>query len=113
MCIVPKGGPEILTLEISGSCDSQTIADLDRFLREAHQEALRLRTKQIVINCESLYFMNSAAIKVFATWLARIKEVSEADRYRVAVRTNRFVAWQRRSFSAIARSAPDILSLAG
>lgn len=111
LCIVPEIGMGLITLRLSGSCDSQTLSVLDRFLRHLHDEAVRRGARTIALDCESLYFMNSSAIKAFVTWLTKVKALPPAERYEVRVRTNRRLDWQHRSFSAIARSAPEVFRI--
>jgi hypothetical protein len=103
---------DAIEVKLSGSCDSQTKALLEGFLADLHAETVRLRAKNVALDCESLYFMNSASVKSFVMWLTKIKTLGPVERYRVAVRTNRHLAWQQRSFGAISRSAPDVLTIA-
>ncbi len=109
--IVPEVGPNEVVVRLSGSCDSRTTPVLDRFLGSLHAEVVRVGTKRVILACEELYFMNSASVKSFVTWLAKVKALPILERYHVTVRTNRFVAWHQRSFSAISRSAPDVFSV--
>jgi hypothetical protein len=109
--IVAETGPGTITVRLSGSCDSHTTASLDRFLSDLHLESLRTRAKTVTLDCENLYFMNSAAVKCFVILLTKIKALPPANRYHILVRTNRHLTWQQRSFGAISRSAPDILTV--
>jgi hypothetical protein len=109
--ILPDLESNPCTVTVAGSCDSTTLPLLDRFLSELHAAMVKASAPQVAILCEELYFMNSSAIKSFVTWLSRVKALPPDKRYRVTVRTNRFLAWQGRSFDAIQRSAPDIFSV--
>jgi hypothetical protein len=111
LSLVPEVGSGAITVKMSGSCDSQTLLVLDRFLASLHLEMMRLGAKSVTLDCESLYFMNSSALKCFVTWLTKIKALPPLDRYHVSVRINRFLAWQKRSFGAICRSAPEVVSV--
>lgn len=102
---------DAIEVKLSGSSDSQTTTALGRFLDGLHVEALRVRAKTVILDCESFYFMNSASVKVFVTWLAKIKAVPPAERYAVILRTNPRLSWQQRTFDAIRRSAPEIVRL--
>jgi hypothetical protein len=110
--ISPDLEAEPCTVVVAGSCDSTTLPHLERFLAELHAAMVQASAPQVAVICENLYFMNSSAIKCFVTWLSRIKALPPDKRYRVTVQTNRFLAWQGRSFDAIQRSAPDILHVA-
>lgn len=109
--IVPEVGADSIAVKLSGSCDTQTAAVLDRFLGALHGEAMRIRAKAVALDCENLYFLNAASVKSFVAWLSKVKALGPADRYHVSIRTNRFLAWHERSFGAIRRAAPEVLSL--
>jgi hypothetical protein len=109
--IRPQAATDSIQVTFAGSCDPQTMPLLDRFLSDLHVEMMRLGAIRVEVDCESLYFMNSASVKCFVTWLAKVQALPRAARYRVVVRTNGHLAWQQRSFRAIARSAPDVVSL--
>jgi hypothetical protein len=109
--IVPVRGPDGITIKLSGSCDSQTTSLLDGFLSGLHAEVVRGGSKTVILDCENLYFMNSASVKSFVIWLTKIKALPPLERYQVNVRTNRFLAWQQRSFNALGRSAPEVLTV--
>lgn len=102
-----------LHVDLAGNCDSSALASLEDFLGRVHAAGAGGRVRQVTVRCENLYFMNSSAVKCFVTWLSRVKTLPAADRYSVTVRTNRALNWQSRCFSAISRSAPDVLRLDG
>jgi hypothetical protein len=106
--------PEVVlgavTVKLSGSCDSSSLTLLDRFLAKLHGEVVRCGTKAVTLDCQELYFMNSASVKSFVSWLTAIKRMPANERYPVRIRLNANLPWQQRSFGAIGRSAPQILS---
>ena len=108
--IVPEVSAGVVNVRLSGSCDSQSLSQLDRFLADLHDETVRVGAKTVRLDCENLYFMNSAAVKSFVIWLTKIKALAPPHRYRVTVRTNRHLAWQQRTFGSISRSAPQVLT---
>lgn len=101
-----------MTVKLAGTCDSQTKPLLDRFLEDLSVEAPRASVRHVMLDCESLYFINSASIKSFVSWLTKVKALPPTARYRVTARTNKFLNWQQRTFGAISRSAPDIFDVA-
>jgi hypothetical protein len=111
--IEPELDGTAIAVKLSGNCDSQATSLLDVFLVTLHEQALGARAKTVALDCEELYFMNSASLKSFVTWLTKIKVLPAPQRYQVSIRTNRFLAWQSRSFGAIQRSAPEVLALVG
>ena len=101
----------VLTIKLIGSCDSQAIYVLEGFLAVLHKRAVAEAIRQITLDCEELYFMSSTALKTFVTWLQKVSGLGPEQRYQVALRTNRALSWQARSFGAIRRSVPDVLTL--
>lgn len=109
--IEPQAGTGTIAVKFAGNCDSQATSSLDVFLTALHEQAVATGVKAITLHCEDLYFMNSASLKSFVTWLTKAKVLPAAQRYEVTIRTNRNLAWQSRSFGAIQRSAPEVLTL--
>lgn len=100
-----------LTVSLSGTCDAQTLPTLDSYLTKLHVETTRARPTRVVFDCESLYFMNSSSIKCFVTWLSKIRKLAPDYSCRVHFKTNKRLGWQQRSFAAILRYAPELVSL--
>jgi hypothetical protein len=109
--ISPSLSDDRMTVKLTGSCDSQSLPLLGPFLERLHVEALRVRAKCVVLDCENLYFMNSAAVKCFVIWLTKVKTLAPIEGYSVRARTNPYLAWQQRTFGAIRRSTPDVLTI--
>ena len=108
--LVPDIGDRVITVKISGSCDSETVPLLDSFLGSLHLEVMRMGAQSVVVDCETLYFMNSASVKCFVMWLTKVRGMP-LPKYQVRARTNRNLTWQGRTFGAIMRSAPDVLEI--
>jgi hypothetical protein len=110
--VTVEARPDEIHVGLGGTCDRETLPHLGPFLGELHEETHRVRAKQVVIDCESLYFMSSACIKCLVGWITRVKQAPAEQRYVVEFRTNKRLAWQERSLSAITRFAPQIARLA-
>ncbi len=91
---------------LAGSCDGNTLRCLPCFLNSFHEEVQKVCAGEVIVDCENLYFMSSAAIKCFLSWIAKLKELPANRRYLVVFRINKRLAWQERSFAAICRFAP-------
>jgi hypothetical protein len=74
-------GSDAIVVKLSGSCDSQATAVLDQFMGALHLEVKRVGAQSVVLDCDGLYFMNSAAVKCFVTWLSRAPEGLEATEH--------------------------------
>lgn len=102
---------ENLTVNLSGNCDMETVPFLDPYFAALHAEVTRTGAQTVVIDCQSLFFMNSSSVKCFVTWLAKIRQLAPSNRYGVHFKTNRQFAWQQRSLEAVRRFAPDLVTL--
>ncbi len=107
--ILSEAGDDTLTVKLNGSLDASTVPLLDSYLSVLHREALQHGLREVVFDCENLYFLNSLSIKRLVTWLSDIKKLETGERYCVAFRTNRRLAWQRRSFDAVRRFASNLV----
>lgn len=107
--VVASATSDGISLKVSGNGDMETPASLAGYLKALHAEALRLSAKQVVIECEDLYFMSSACVKCLVTWLDGVQKLEDPKRYAVRFRANPNLHWQRRSFEALRRFAPGIV----
>lgn len=98
-------------LKINGNGDMETPTTLGGYLKKIHTESLRLRAHSVVVECEELYFMSSACIKCLVTWIESITKLEPMERYKVKLRANPNLPWQRRSFEALRRFAPALVHI--
>jgi hypothetical protein len=84
---------------------------LDRFLRTLHAEAQRRALTEVSVDVRRLEFMNSSCLNSFAWWISALQEQPAEDRYRIVFLSSPTVYWQRRSLSALAGLAGDIISV--
>jgi hypothetical protein len=90
-----------LVVRLSGNADMNVQLTLSAALRQVHAEALRLGVSEVICDFADLYFMNSSCFKAFVTWVTHLIAVSPNKQYRIRVRSNRQLAWQRRSVEAL------------
>jgi hypothetical protein len=111
LSILPACAPGTVTVTLQGSCDSEGLQTLEKFLDRLHLEMVRTGGTVVRIDCVRLYFMNSSSVKCLVTWLTKIRLLAKPSRYEVHFLTNDRLGWQRRSFGTIHRSAPDIVTV--
>jgi hypothetical protein len=90
-----------VTVRLSGNADMSAQMALSVALRQVHSEALRIGVSEVVCDFGDLYFMSSSCFKAFVTWVTNLIAVSPNKQYRLRVRSNRQLAWQRRSVEAL------------
>jgi len=100
-----------LHLRLKGTADMSAVSALDDQLAAVHAEAARERLTAVFVDFRDLEFMNSSCFKCLVTWLGNAQDLAEADRYRIVVKSNRDMHWQRRSLNALRSFAADIFSI--
>jgi hypothetical protein len=100
-----------LTVILAGNADLNVKADLDRFVGAVHAEAQRTRAKEVMVDLKELEFMNSSCLKSFVWWITRVQELATPYQYRIVFVSSPSMYWQRRSLSALAGLASDLVSI--
>ena len=107
--IVPSTDMTTPSVRLSGNGDTAAVDILDGFLKDLHGQLLVTNCSQVQVDLVELYFMNSACVRTFASWIHKVK--TEGTPYRVHLKTNARQAWQRRSLEPIKRLAPNVVVL--
>jgi hypothetical protein len=100
-----------IMVTLSGTADVEARADLDAFVHKVHAESLRLGVPKVVVDLHDLEFMNSGCFKIFVAWLAQVRDLAPAQQYRVHLRSNPNLLWQRRSLAALSYFAVDLVAI--
>jgi hypothetical protein len=90
-----------VVVRMSGNADMNAQQTLSTALKQVHAEAMRLGVSEVVCDLDELYFMNSSCFKALVTWVTTLSAVEASKRYRIRIRSNRQLAWQRRSVEAL------------
>lgn len=98
-------------VSLSGTADLTVRNELDRFLREVHQEAQRSRAEEVTVDVRQLEFMNSSCLKCLVWWVSTVQDQPSDAKYRIVFVSSPSVYWQRRSLDALACLAGDIISI--
>lgn len=99
--LTPSYTGAAVVVRMSGNADMNAQSTLATVLRQVHSEALRLGVDEVVCDFDELYFMNSSCFKALVTWVTTLLSVEPGKRYRIRVRSNQKLAWQRRSVEAL------------
>ena len=99
--LTPSHSGGLVFVRLSGNADMNAQSTLATALRQVHSEALRLGVAEVVCELDELYFMNSSCFKALVTWVTTLLSVDPGKRYRIRVRSNPKLAWQRRSVEAL------------
>lgn len=100
-----------LAVRIAGTADLAARPDLEDYMRKLHDEAVRAKVSAVVVDLRELEFMNSSCLKVFVVWLAQLRDMDAAGQYKVRIRSNPDLLWQRRSLAALSCFAVDLVTI--
>jgi hypothetical protein len=100
-----------LAVTFAGTADSETRDQLEDFVKAVHTEALRLKVPQVIVDFRELEFMNSSCFKIFVAWLAQLRDLGADSQYRIQIRSNPNLLWQRRSLAALSCFAIDLVTI--
>jgi hypothetical protein len=97
------------TVKVSGNGDAEASVALERFLAQLNDAVVASGGGAVRLDLSDLYFMNSACIRVLASWVHGVK--AAGNLYQVHIHMNPQQPWQRRSLQPIKRLAPLVVRL--
>ncbi len=101
----------VLEARFVGTADLETRADLEAVVGALHAHTLREPTSTVVLDFRELEFMNSSSFKIFVAWLANVQELPQDKQYKITLRSNPNLHWQRRSLAALSCFAAELVSI--
>jgi len=104
-------GERRIAVTVSGTADNETKPDLDRYIKQLHVEAVRHAVTAVELDVRQLEFMNSSSFKILIAWLAQIRELDAAAQYKLQIRSNPNLLWQRRGLAALSCFAVDLVTI--
>lgn len=102
---------EKLVVDLRGNADMHAIDPLEHMLERVHADAVRLGSKEIVMDMRELEFMNSSCFKSFVTLVHSAQELEEEKRYKIRLLSNPDYHWQKRSLNALRCFAVDLVTV--
>ena len=109
--LVGGEGPS-LHVTLVGNADLNVKAELDRFMTAVHDEARSIGAKDVVVDLKELEFMNSSCLKSLVWWISSVNELAADRQYHITFVSSPAMYWQRRSLTALAGLASDLVSIA-
>lgn len=108
---IARRAGDTVELALTGNADTQATVPLHELLTRLHMELVRLGVRSVVVDFTALEFMNSSCLKACVTWISVVQDAEAGQQYRVALRSNPELRWQRRSLHALAAIAPSLVSV--
>lgn len=108
LSIVPRLDGDKLRIAMSGAVEMRDPGDaLNPYWTLIDEEARRRKLQVVELDVRDLNFMNSSGILTLVRWITRCK--SAPDCYRLVLRYDRNVTWQRASIPTLAKLAPNVV----
>lgn len=101
----------VLSARFVGTADLETKDDLVAVVRVLQEACLERRPTSVIIDFRELEFMNSSSFKVFVAWLAMVQDLPPERQYKVTLRSNPSLHWQRRSLAALSCFAAELIAI--
>lgn len=101
----------VIVATFGGTADLETRADLEAIVEKLQEFAIREKPGSVVLDFRALEFMNSSSFKVFVTWFASIQDLPSDLQFKITLRSDPKVYWQRRSLAALGNFAADLVSI--
>lgn len=107
--IVSLEGPTA-SVALRGNADMSSHVAFRDFIAAVHIEVLRIRVKVLEFDLTELYFMNSSCLSIVAGLISKVASGPPSSRYRIVLRTNPNLRWQKRSVQALCSFASDLVT---
>jgi anti-anti-sigma regulatory factor len=102
-----------LRVTLAGCADSRVMTQMKDLVSKVHEEMVRTKTGEVVVDFRELEFMNSSCFKAFVTWISRVQELEPAAQYHIRLVSDRTKQWQHRSLAALRYFAVDLVQVDG
>ena len=100
-----------VVITCAGSAESEAFKALSEALAAAHADAMQRAAPAVIADVRELEFASSSCLKAFVTWLQRVQELDDGQRYKVKFRSNPRHSWQKRSLGALAAFAAGVVEV--
>ncbi|MCK5242406.1 hypothetical protein KAR34_08135 [bacterium] len=90
------------TVTISGSVDiSNANKNLLTFFEEVHKNIQAKHMRKVFVDVTELKFINSAGIKEIVTWIMKLNDMPEKERYTIVFQCNPEISWQELTITSL------------
>jgi len=110
LSIVPRLADGVLHVAIAGAVDMREPGDvLNPYWLLVDEEMRRRSIRRIEVDLRDLSFMNSSGILTLVRWITKAKMHPPDSGYKIVLRYDRNVTWQRTSIPTLAKLAPQVV----
>ena len=95
----------------TGSAESDELEALSKVLDVLHADVVTASVRKVTADIRALEFASSSCLKAFVTWLQRVQELDDDQRYVITFRSSPRHSWQRRSLAVLAAFASGVVRI--
>ncbi len=100
-----------IRIVFKGEGDIAALAALEKLVKALHAEALSTKATEVSLDVRDVSFMNSSCFTKLIGWVTRVRELATESRYKIRIKSNQQVLWQRRSLHALQCFAVDLITI--
>jgi hypothetical protein len=102
---------EGIELRLIGSADSAAHAGLQKLLDKLHEELTAKRVREVVVDMQATDFICAPCFNELVSWVQRLQDLPVEQRYRLRIRSNPAIAWQKHGLLALSCFDTDIITV--
>ena len=99
-----------ILVRLRGNADSDVAQAFEHYLLRLHDQAMRLKLREVVMDFRELYFLTSSCIKSLGVAIKRLVAEDARSQYHIRFVTTPTLRWQERSFEVLCQLAPLLVS---
>jgi anti-anti-sigma factor len=100
---------ERVGVRLHGSAELGSKATLDEFLGDVFAASHGCR--EVVVDLTALEYMNSSSLKSLLSWIVRVRDLPEPERYKIRFLSNPELHWQQRSLHSLVSMCGDVIEV--
>lgn len=100
-----------LRVVLAGEADATAAATLEQLLGRVHARATEEKLREVLLDVRKVPFMTSLCLTKLIAWVGKIQELAPNDAYRVRLRSDERLLWQRKSLHALRCFAVDLITI--
>jgi hypothetical protein len=98
-------------LRLVGSADTGAIRELATLIQTLHAELLAKHVAAVVVDMTELDFLAAGCVRELVAWFAALEAIPAGERYKIRLRSNPAIAWQRHTLPALSCFDTSLVTL--
>ncbi len=101
----------VIHVVCKGEGDVAALPKVEQLVKALHDQATTQKVAEVTLDVRDVSFMNSSCFTKLIGWITRVREMAAESRYRIRIKSNQQVLWQRRSLHALQCFAVDLITI--